>query len=125
MDAVKFFEESKRMCGSFNRCTDCPLVNFEDNFFPCKLDEYIPESKEINKVVSTVEKWSAEHPVKTRQSEFLKMFPYADLNTDGILSIAPCIVDKNFNRKTNGVEEYCIIKDCNKCRREYWLAEVE
>ena len=125
MDAVKFFEESKRMCGSFDRCTDCPLINLEDYFFPCKLDEYVPENKEINKIVSTVEKWSAEHPVKTRQSEFLSVFPNAELNTDGILTVAPCLVDKTFNRSAGNTEECCIKNDCIKCRKEYWLAEVE
>ena len=77
------------------------------------------------KVVAIVEKWSAENPVKTRQSEFLKLFPNAEFNTDGILTIAPCLVDKTFNMSAGSTEECCVKKDCIKCRKEYWLAEVE
>lgn len=119
MDAVKFFEESKRMCRSFNRCTDCPLVNFEDHFYPCKLDGYIPESKEIDKVVSTVEKWSEENPVKTRQSEFLNMFPDAKIGNNGILVFLPCEMDKTQKEQC---DEH---KECQDCCKKYWLAEVE
>lgn len=29
----------------------------------------------IGEMISIVEQWSKDHPIKTRQSEFLKMFP--------------------------------------------------
>lgn len=117
MDAVKYLKERERMCDSYNNmCDGCgfgkvPKCN--------RTEEDNPE-----KAVEIVEKWSSEHPKKTRQSELLKMFPNAELSTDGILTVAPCLVDKTFNRSAGNTEECCIKNDCIKCRKEYWLAEV-
>lgn len=76
MDAVKFLEELKRMCGNTDSCEDCPIFGMkEDNCmtltFPCFWDEA--------EIVSAVEKWSAEHPIKTRLMDFLEKFPNAPL----------------------------------------------
>lgn len=55
-------------------------------------------------------------PVKTRQSEFLRMFPNARLYS-GVVSVAPCEVDDTLSFRCN--------IDCSlKCRRDYWLQEV-
>lgn len=61
MDAVKFFKEAKKICSSHKVCEGCPMESF--CFTPYKAIEN-PE-----KIVAAVEKWSEEHPVKTRQSE--------------------------------------------------------
>ena len=72
-------------------------------------------------VVEQVEQWAKEHPVKTRQSEFLKMFPNPALDSDGVIAIQPCEVivdackDSNDNKRTN----------CWVCRRDFWLKEIE
>lgn len=59
-------------------------------------------------------------PKKTRQSEFLKMFPNARL-IDGVLDIMPCkIVGREFQEQN--CNTYCY---CETCRKEYWLKEVE
>lgn len=71
--------------------------------------------KSIEGTVSKVEQWAKDHPVKTRQSEFLKMFPNAAID-DGVLCISPCKIEKDIVC-VNG-------KSCNECCREYWLAEV-
>ena len=73
--------------------------------------------KSIEEMVLKVEQWAKDHPLKTRQSEFLKMFPGASVS-DGTLDIRPCIIEKSVK---------CIAlegKDCDNCRREYWLTEV-
>lgn len=70
--------------------------------------------------VKFVEQWAAEHPVKTRQSEFLKMFPNAPIypNT-GIAQLDPCVVDTT-------LRGHCPTgRGCAECRRKFWLAEVE
>lgn len=51
---------------------------------------------------------------KTRQSEFLKMFPNAQMD-DGVVAACPSRVDKNFN---------CCLP-CDDCRKDFWLAEVD
>lgn len=70
----------------------------------------------------TYDKQNAEEVVKkclrkTRQSEFLKMFPDADVSEDGCVSIAPCRLHKKMAEK-------CDCK-CVNCFREYWLDEIE
>ena len=62
-------------------------------------------------------KWCEEHPIKTRQSEFLKMFPNAKISeTHGVIICCPQKVDKTV---------FCEGKRCLTCMRAYWFAEVD
>ena len=72
MDAVEFIKQVRRM-GKQKGEAIC-----------FKLEEKDTE------IVDQVEQWAKEHPVKTRQSEFLKQWPYAKISDDGLPSIAPC-----------------------------------
>ena len=113
MDAVKFVRERNRMCHTFDAsCDGCPA--FEDGCCDnARWDE---------KIVPIVEAWARNHPPKTRQSEFLKMFSDASLGDDGALRIAPCDVDpKNFGLRICNEAG----RACNKRRREFWSQEVE
>lgn len=111
MDAVEYLKEKARMTNECNiPCDDCPVHAFCCN----------SESKNAEMMVSIVEKWASEHPVKTRQSEFLKMFPNADIDKDGVLIAIPCHIDKNMKKV------YCqAFNGCVECRKAYWLEEVE
>lgn len=107
MDAVEFYKAFKRMCYK----TDCK---------DCLLDQKCRPSANVEpeEVVELVEEWAKNHPIKTRQSEFLRMFPNAMINeSDGILCITPCSIESKSIGCTNG-------KSCGDCRREYWLTEV-
>ena len=42
--------------------------------------------------VDAVERWANEHPVKTRQSELLKLFPNAKSDETGVSYICPRMV---------------------------------
>lgn len=108
MDAVKFLEERARMCG--HGCENCPAC-----IDTC--DIYSPDC-DYESLVETVEAWAAEHPRKTRQSEFLKQWPDAMVYSDGILDIYPCILEKarRCDKCNNG---------CTECRHEFWMQEVE
>jgi hypothetical protein len=69
--------------------------------------------------VKFVERWAADHPIKTRQSEFLKMFPGADVGeTDSCLTLCPCNIYGKMRKE-------CGTPKCSECRRKFWLAEVE
>ena len=110
MDAVEFLKARSRMCND-NVCEgDCPL------FYCC--NDRIDDN--MVKLVSIVEQWAKEHPVKTRQSEFLKMFPNASVGYNGTLVICPSQAD------TQAVAE-CVRseRNCDKCKRDFWLKEVE
>ena len=68
--------------------------------------------------VKFVEQWDAEHPVKTRQSEFLKHYPGARISTCGGLNACPMNVCSD-----TGIN--CNAQPCHECKKEFWLAEVE
>lgn len=57
---------------------------------------------------------------KTRQSEFLKMFPRVRTDDDGVIYMDPCDVDTSYEN-----ENRCDNIPCRDCKKEYWLAEVE
>jgi hypothetical protein len=99
-------------------CEPCPLYSvlarkcgFAASVIPN------PDIDTIKNNVDRVIKWAKDHPVKTRQSEFLKLFPNATIDEDnGILCIKPCTIDESIGC-TNG-------KGCDDCYRKYWLTEV-
>lgn len=107
MDAVEFYKAFKRMCDK----TDCK---------DCLLDQKCRPSANVEpeEVVELVEDWAKNNPVRTRQSEFLRMFPNAMINeSDGILCITPCNIEGKSIGCPNG-------KSCGDCCRDYWLTEV-
>ena len=114
MDAVEFFKTVNRLCKN-QSCKECPvykdmycMIGFDDNSI-----------KSIDETVSKVEQWAKDNPVKTRQSELLKLFPNA--KTDGGAII---FCPRNFLPEVEG-EAYCKKHDkCRECRKEYWLADV-
>ena len=118
MDAVKYLKEVYRMCDSMEECRNCPL-NGCNLTFPCKGTKVSAEYKDTEKCVTVVEKWSAEHPAKTRQSEFLKVFLFAPTDENGVPIMMPCHVDYRASKRCNSYT------DCGACKKDYWAAEVE
>lgn len=94
MDALEFVHERNRMCNSFDHisCGSCPVV----------------------------EKRSKENPVKTRQSEFLKLFPEAYVGGDGCLALNPCEFYPNMRKECTNKYTWC-----SDCRHKFWMQEVE
>lgn len=89
-----------------HKCTKCGYLENYDQIYPyTTYDEQYTEE--------AVKK----HLRKTRQSEFLKMFPDAKTFSDGCLQIAPCCLHKKMVEKCN-----C---KCVNCFREYWLNEIK
>lgn len=112
MDAVMFVKEWARMCKSVKRCDDCIIGKSAGMFTLC--GNAIKEDPE--KHVAIVEKWSAEHTIKTRQSEFLKIYPDARIAKNGAIQICPNRIEKS--------KEFDCRVNCHDCQKEYWLAEV-
>lgn len=104
MDAVKFVEERRRM--------------YTLGCIKKGINDYNTKAEDV---VAEVEEWSAAHPRKTRQSVFLKQYPNAVLDKDGVLRICPSFVGGDTPEKYK-----CIcLTDCSDCRREFWMQEVE
>lgn len=118
MDAIEYIKEAKRLCESRGVCESvsgkCPLL---DENRHCTADICTADIIEkAEKAVQIVEELAKDNSIKTRQREFLRMFPDAVIEDDGILCVDPCIIEKSI-RCTNG-------KTCDDCRREYWLTLI-
>ena len=113
MDAVEFFKTVNRICKNKD-CNECPvakkgccMVGFDDD-----------SVKNIDETISKVEQWAKDHPVKTRQSEFLKMFPNAP-KSGRALDICP----QNLNIEYMPPKR-CENISCGACKTDYWNEEV-
>lgn len=117
MDAVTFIKERKRMCKSMECCDECPAHIEGDCFVGVVLNDRSPE-----KQVKIVDEWSFMHPIKTRQSEYLKLIPSAKMDDNKILTVCP---------RNAGAMEKCPIgsdgepEGCSLCRRNYWSTIIE
>ena len=101
-----------RMCkANIHKCDNCPMWNYT-----CTVS--MMGSTDVDNANEIILNWCKEHPVKTRQDRFLKMFPNAVTNGEGRISMCPKNLDKNY-------ECSFIADECAKCLDYYWLAEVE
>lgn len=110
MDAIKFLKTLRRMCNG--ECRECEYEK-RSGFDPCAVWQYDhPEE-----AVAIVEQWAAKHPAKTRQNEFLKHYPDAQIDS-GCLNACPMDIfgDMGIN---------CNKQTCYECKKEFWLAEED
>ena len=118
MDAVKFLKEFGRLCAYYSTntdCKECPLLKYDC----CRNTK-----NEDIACAGIVEQWAKEHPAKTRQSEFLKMWPNAR-SANGSLAVCPMdIMGREYVYKNI---PGCINSGitCDQCRRDFWLKEIE
>lgn len=113
MDAVEYIKTLRRLCKSKDRCSRCKLLNKESDACIADIGEY------AEKAVQIVEQWAKDHPVKTRKSEFLKVFPNAEMVN---IERTFCVAHFEPTKKCKGVnpsEEQCIA-----CRYRFWNEEV-
>lgn len=115
MDALEFFKARKRMCEA-TKCDSCKLYHMQGG---CCI---APEKEKIDaceEAIAIVEQWAKDHPIKTRQSEFLEHYPDARITTYGCLNVCPIDVfsDADIN--------CCNAQPCFECKKAFWLAEVE
>jgi ferredoxin-like protein FixX len=104
MDAVEFLDKVDRLS---KRGSTEEKMRYND----------YRTARDNTRAVKFVERWDAEHPVKTRQSEFLKLFPNAQTDS-GCLNACPMDVFGN-----TGID--CNKRTCFECKKAFWLAEVE
>lgn len=117
MDAVEFFKTVNRLCKNQRYCKECPIYK---NGMRCIVLFDDDSIKSIDETVSKVEQWAKDHPVKTRQSEILKMFPNAKIDDNGVVAFCPSNFLPEVERNA-----YCKKHDkCRECRKDYWLTEV-
>lgn len=113
MDA-EYLKARARMCRMYHGYCDgiCPLGGeAHGRDYQC----HAFEMDNPEECVEIVRGWAKVNPVKTRKSEFLKLFPNADIK-----SIQPCYL--NMDKRA---DSECCQKPCYKCRQEYWNQEVD
>ena len=114
MDAVEYLKSLGRLCNNYLCGDNCPLIDSCDDESD---DGYVRK-------VQIVEQWAKEHPVKTRQSEFLKQWPDAEIGGDGLPYIAPCQLCSGLIH--GEFQEDCENRGmCVECRHDFWLKEIE
>lgn len=114
MDAVEYLKTRKRMCENSSDCDACPLGSYNDrkSITCATFEEAHP-----GQTVAIVEKWAAEHPIKTRQSELMKLFPNLERDVFGTCNVCPRHFDTKFE---------CVrFSNCQECCENYWLEEIE
>ena len=105
MDALEFLKTAKRRCENGEK-EIYSVIDLE------KID--------IEKYVKNVEEWGKNNPIKTRQTEFIKMFPNVQIRRDGYIDIAPCNLDAEVYMKCSKSS-----MKCDKCYKDFWSKEVE
>lgn len=113
MDAVEFVKTVNRLCKNL-RCKECPV--YKEGICTVGFNDY--SVKSIEETVSKIEQWAKDHPAKTRQSEFLKIFPNVQFQDD-VIWVCPKAISCNYRQKEN-----CYEINCLDCKREFWLTEV-
>nr|DAE92818.1 MAG TPA: hypothetical protein [Ackermannviridae sp.] len=117
MDAVEFFKTMNRLCRN-QGCEECPVFK-EGLCMVMRIGSCGGDSdKSIEETVSKVEQYAKDHPVKTRQSEFLKMFPKAAKN-GRVLDFCPKDLDIDYMPPKR-----CENISCSACKTGYWNEEV-
>lgn len=111
MDAVEFLDKVDRLS---KRGSTEEKMRYND----------YRTARDNTRVVKFVERWDAEHPIKTRQSEFLKQWPEAALSKDGAIAICPLAISAAY-RHGNGACNKDNSDTCADCKRQFWSAEVE
>lgn len=124
MDAVKFIEERNRMCKSFDTgCKGCPAFDTCEDGSCCAVGQ--ESTLDATAQIAMVEEWSAAHPLKTRQSVFLKQHPNARCD-EGVVKICPKAIDISFSCPLDADSfRFVVGFDCADCRRDFWMQEVE
>ena len=111
MDAVEYFKIKGRMCAANDDvCDDCPLA----------IDCFSKELENPEEAVKIVNEWNESHPRRTRQTEFLEMYPNArmidsNINDDLVIDIKPCVLMADY-----ATEKWCEKWSCLACKKLYW-----
>lgn len=105
MDALKFIKEFDRMCDYYSGgfCKGCPRKEEPS------CNSSMMNDKELIKLIADVEKWSKEHPLRTRLQDFREKYPHAMMETDGTPTI--CCIDLGYRQyDCDPLKENCV--DC-------------
>lgn len=96
-------KDLKKMCDFYLHCSGCPIKSI----LTCSVYRLPDNIEEI------IDKWVAEHPVKTYAMDFFEKFPNAPRDSDG--------VPKTCWKHVYGDGKYCSSDACTEC----WNREMK
>ena len=101
MDALEFVKEFKRMCHTYTEtmCKGCP----REKCLKCEIEEL--SNTEIKELINDVEKWSKEHPQRTRLQDFREKYPNAQICESGLPSA--CCMSLGYCKSCDPVGNNC------------------
>lgn len=103
----------RRMCNTYPGCEKCPLDGV------CSFNDMDNMEIEISNTV--ILKWCEQHPIKTRLTEFKKLFPNCAMDEDGYPEECICYYDKDIDCPDVGNFTY---NQCSQCAQKFWDEEV-
>lgn len=109
------FKKGHNSCIFGMNCESCELGSCNNGRNENCDSFMIKYPEEANKIIL---KWCEEHPIETKQSRLLKMFPNAALVDCKFIKICPNDIDVE-----SGID--CNAQSCDDCRKNYWLVEEE
>lgn len=123
MDAVEYEKYRIKMCKETilkkGGCGACKMYDVVRQRCRTPASVCMKEDEDYyKKNVAIVEQWAKDHPVKTRQSEFLRMFPKA-LKSGYILDICPQDLNVEYMPPKR-----CENVSCGSCKTAYWSEEI-
>lgn len=126
MDAVEYEKSRHRMCrtnilkkGGCEGCKAYSILRRRCGFAVDVVKSEAEDADVIQKNIAIIEQWVKDNPVKTRKSEFKKMFPNANM-----YSITNTFCTAHFDKKKACEVSVASEKMCKKCRYKYWNEEV-
>lgn len=77
MEFKEFYQKYRRMCESYKNCKGCPR-----DYKGCL--NFCVELDDLNELENDIEKWSKEHPQRTRLQDLLEKFPKVEIDKEGL-----------------------------------------
>lgn len=99
-------KDLKRLCSFYIGCIDCPIKSE----YTCSVPRFPDNADEI------VDKWVAEHPIKTYAMDFFEKFPNAPRLKSGVPKVC---IERIYNVAC--IDEYCCEPKCEEC----WNQEMK
>lgn len=114
---LDYAHERNRMCNAANieDCDNCPLRGVGED---CYNTRYITQEH-----IDIVQKWSDEHPEKTRKEAYLEIFPKLELLNDKVICFDDCFPCFGELLGKNGCDD--VKKTCGECWDKPYNNEFE
>ena len=105
---LDYAHEAQRMCEAVKQCADCPTRTVERK--SCTFIDGTTQER-----IDIVQKWSNEHPEKTRKEAFLEIFPKYEGS----------VIDNECFESLVGKECCRRSETCDECWQEPYNGEFE